>query len=1106
MRMDSKLFEQKYGSIILDFIYFNATDQYEQKIDNDPILQEVDEELRDSYSDVLSRFYSAFENIYKYISELNNYINELEAGFYIQQTVESVMLNEEGKQLMCEAVYLYGTMLLVTDLYFEGYIRERLLVSHYRYNVQNSSSTRLDDVCVLLRSTGFSQVQAKRPSNYPEAYFMRIPIKNSLIELIIERLRCDELYNQNLAFPLPEHRSTALANQASMLVVALAFAPNILHNQTALMREVVDRFFPNSWVISVYMGIVINLLDWWFPYKAARSALDNTLETSNVKKHAQKYGVKMKDLITEISDKQISVLMDEIAVEALVKLIRDCNVTLHWILLHVATPSGLSIPSKRSRKLQQLVLQESKYIPRECLQLLLGTAQIEHDVKQICKQLFEDKESSWLKNKQVCVERIGELAETFSGERNIDCIEKNQCLQVWFREIATHIDSLQQEDGKKIVQLLQALEEVQEFHQLENNSHILQYLADTREILRNMLRSSTVTEDIMIVLNIVTDCCYAWNILDSFVDVMQESIKEHPPIVIKLKALFSKMASALEMPLLRINQSHSADLSSVSQYYSRELEAFARRVLQIIPATVFGLLADIITLETNTFKEIPSKLSKEKMKDFAQLDGRLKVAKLTYNISVFTKGLLSLQSVPLGVLRVDSQRLLEDGVRQELIKRVTTALHCGLVFDTRTKTDLVKKLETLAGIMDGYRRSFHYIQDYININSLKIWHEEMIYIINHAVERECKGSTWIPRKVGGFFQDEQTYTSAQGLGSTFMGRVLQELIRITDPRCTIYMEHALVWYDFKTQNEVVNHSTFSTILRAIGPPGLYGIDKMLCFLIVTELTTLVNSIKVESRSKSWQEVLDECNSFFDNERLTKDDLGKLQMMANQYVSKIWPSVLDKIQKIGHLQLLRKRITKELNILCRFEAKHMEAALRTFTEKILSEMSNRTEESIGSRQEAETLFQLCGRVDRTGIEDTQCQIYIKAKSMRSVASIMFLVTISQLSKLYYSKTLATLLSKRNQDPLDTAVFIMGLRTILVQFHDSVFRHYAVLLCEYIVTAVTIDSGRLTNDLEADGGSMLHFLEAFARCSAESKTLIHSNIPNIILDQFSVKFDK
>lgn len=81
-----------------------------------------------------------------------------------------------------------------------------------------------------------------------------------------------------------------------------------------------------------------------------------------------------------------------------------------------------------------------------------------------------------------------------------------------------------------------------EFHQLENNLHISQYLGDTRETLRNMLRMGSISEDIMISLNIVTDCCYAWNIMESFIDVMQESIKENPPTVIKLKALFLKVS------------------------------------------------------------------------------------------------------------------------------------------------------------------------------------------------------------------------------------------------------------------------------------------------------------------------------------------------------------------------------------------------------------------------------------------------------------------------------------------------------------------------------------------------------------------------------------
>ena len=43
----------------------------------------------------------------------------------------------------------------------------------------------------------------------------------------------------------------------------------------------------------------------------------------------------------------------------------------------------------------------------------------------------------------------------------------------------------------------------------------------------------------------------------------------------------------------------------------------------------------------------------------------------------------------------------------------------------------------LAERMSGFRRSFEYIQDYVNIYGLKIWQEEVSRIINYNVEQEC---------------------------------------------------------------------------------------------------------------------------------------------------------------------------------------------------------------------------------------------------------------------------------------------------------------------------------------------------------------------------------
>lgn len=82
----------------------------------------------------------------------------------------------------------------------------------------------------------------------------------------------------------------------------------------------------------------------------------------------------------------------------------------------------------------------------------------------------------------------------------------------------------------------------------------------------------------------------------------------------------------METPLIRINQACSDDLVSVSQYYSQELVSYIRRVLHIIPETMFVLMTQIIRLQTDVIKDVPVRLEKDKIKDFAQLEERMEVS------------------------------------------------------------------------------------------------------------------------------------------------------------------------------------------------------------------------------------------------------------------------------------------------------------------------------------------------------------------------------------------------------------------------------------------------------------------------------------------------
>jgi WASH complex subunit strumpellin len=216
-------------------------------------------------------------------------------------------MNVDGKQLLSEAAYLYGVMLILLDERIEGAVRERLLISYLRYKGQ-SEIPLIDEVCKLCQITGYSPPPtlgappARRPANYPENYFARHPLPKNFVEMVIGRLRSDDVYNQILSYPLPEHRSSALATQAFMLYVVLYFAPHVLSDQQAVMREIVDKHFSDNWILSYYLGFTIDLSIVWQPYKAATLALGNTLELGLIKSTTTRYVAKMDKLLAETNN------------------------------------------------------------------------------------------------------------------------------------------------------------------------------------------------------------------------------------------------------------------------------------------------------------------------------------------------------------------------------------------------------------------------------------------------------------------------------------------------------------------------------------------------------------------------------------------------------------------------------------------------------------------------------------------------------------------------------------------------------------------------------------------------------------------------------------
>ena len=612
----------------------------------------------------------------------------------------------------------------------------------------------------------------QRPSKYPESYFARQQVSAPFVKQLISRLRSDDIYNQTREYPDPEHRSTALAQQAAMLYVIfgrtvllslctflgwchhlrrwhkcllvsppaapkiptfnshtptacngrspsalpalryviLYFVPEILNNEQAKMREIVDKHFPDNWVVSIYMGFTVDLIEVWEPYRAAKTALNNTIEAINVTrqsaKHIKKVPLLQKQILKLLKE---GVLHREYVLDNVPKLIhtmREANVTIRWMMLHTHN-SPSSSQHKRCKAIRDQIMAQG-FNPKAVFSLLLNAAQYEFVLKNMFSKMLDEKQEKWDALRHEGSDRMSELSDVFGGNTPLTRVEKNEHLQAYFKNLATQISTLDFTNstsaGRKIVQLISALEEVQEFHQLENSLQIRQFLQETRLSLHQMLRTINIKEEVLITISIVADLSYAWEIIDNYTGTvhlvplphihplpvhtphraaqqhhrvprdrpvaaqpciltfrgclhlraafMQYGIKVDPTLVIKIRATFLKLASALEMPLVRIGQAGSKDLASVSQHYSEGLVGYVRKVLQIIPETMFEILFKIIKLQTTTMRELPTRLEKDKLKDFAQLDERAQVAKLTHSISVFTEGILSMKTTLMGVVKV----------------------------------------------------------------------------------------------------------------------------------------------------------------------------------------------------------------------------------------------------------------------------------------------------------------------------------------------------------------------------------------------------------------------------------------------------------------------
>src|SRR5690606_37057904 len=187
-----------------------------------------------------------------------------------------------------------------------------------------------------------------------------------------------------------------------------------------------------------------------------------------------------------------------------------------------------------------------------------------------------------------CADRIMELADYYTGDKALTRVKPDENLMRYFAALAEQIRGLTLEEGhttatgRKIQKIILALEDVEQFEQLDTDVQVKAFLHETRNILLQMIRTVNVKQEVLSIIENSSDLSYAWQLLHDYVDVFHRMIRQDPSSVVLLRAAFLKLASILDVPMIRITMCESPDQESVAEYYSSELVEFVREVMEVI--------------------------------------------------------------------------------------------------------------------------------------------------------------------------------------------------------------------------------------------------------------------------------------------------------------------------------------------------------------------------------------------------------------------------------------------------------------------------------------------------------------------------------------------
>ena len=371
-------------------------------------------------------------------------------------------------ELLLETIANFSYMLLIVHRRFAVTFRERVIVAHHRWRAGDCEANGTRVVATLNRVIELCGRDASSPdapanqntqnTEYPAHVFHHFTLPKQVVRFVLRRYRKRRgsdigrgegkqrsMDDDDESAESPDCVAGSIARNVSL---ALFFAPDLLQNDHHLMRDIVDLYFPESFVVSMGGGSVLDLSKGWWNFPAARRALINAswcveaLEeeedassdeevrddevrdgffANHSRRHAAARAVKQRhrrlralaEDVAETLDRVTAAKMDDDAAsrvacdfEPLLRLITAVNADVNWCLTHARGSDS------RFRKL----FAQHAPCPEFVMDVALDVALLEQVLDSAVKNAERTKENRWCYAKKTAVFNAKALAECFFGE------------------------------------------------------------------------------------------------------------------------------------------------------------------------------------------------------------------------------------------------------------------------------------------------------------------------------------------------------------------------------------------------------------------------------------------------------------------------------------------------------------------------------------------------------------------------------------------------------------------------------------------------------------------------------------------------------------------